>query len=40
MTSGQCCGFHMWVVGSNIAVRHCVTDMLSVLCVPYVGGGI
>ena len=39
-TCGQCCVFHMWVVGSNIAVGLCVMDMWSVLCVPYVGGGI
>ena len=37
---GQCCVFHMWVVGSNIAVGLCIMDMWSVLCVPYVGGGI
>ena len=39
-TYGQCCGFHMWVVGSNIAVGLCMLDMWSVLCVPYVGDGI
>ena len=30
----------MWVVGSNIAVELSILDMWSVLCVPYVGGGI
>ena len=34
------CVFHMWLLGSNIAVGLCVMDMWSELCVPYLGGGI
>ena len=30
----------MWVVGSKIVIGLYVLDMWSVLCVPYVGGGI
>ena len=30
----------MWVLGSNIATGLYVLDMWSVLCVPYVGGGV
>ena len=37
---GQCYVFHMWVLGSNIAVGLCVMYMWSVLFVPYVGGWI
>ena len=34
--------FHMWVLGSNIAIIEglYVLDMWSVLCVPYMGVGI
>ena len=39
-TCGQCCVFHMWVVGSKIVIGLYVPDMWSVLCVPYVGGGV
>ena len=30
----------MWVVGSKIVIRLYILDMCSVLCVPYVYGGI
>ena len=30
----------MWVVGSKIVIGLYVLDLWSVLCVPYVGGGI
>ena len=30
----------MWVVGSNIVIGLYILDMWSVLCVPYVCGGI
>ena len=30
----------MWVVESNIVIGLYVLDMWSVLCVPYVGGGV
>ena len=30
---GQCCVFHMWVVGYNIAIGLYVMHMLSVMCV-------
>ena len=33
-TCGQCCLFHIWVVGSKIAI---VLDMWSVMCVSQVG---
>ena len=39
-TSGQCCVFHMWVLGSNIVIGLYVLDMWSVLCILYVDGGI
>ena len=39
-TCGQCCVFHMWVVRSNRVIGLYILDMWSVLCVPYVGGGI
>ena len=39
-TCGQCCVFRIWVVGSNIVVGLYVPDMWSVLCVPYICGGI
>ena len=39
-TCGQCCVFHMWVLGSNIVIGVYILDMWSVLCVPYVGVGI
>ena len=32
--------FHILVVGSNIVIGLYVPDMWSVLCVPYLGGGI
>ena len=32
--------FRIWVVGSNIVIGLYVLDMRSVLCVPYMGGGI
>ena len=35
-TCGQCCVFHMWVVGSKIVIGLYILDMWSVLCVPYV----
>ena len=31
--------FHIWVLGSNIAIGLYVLDMCLVLCVPYVGVG-
>ena len=31
---------HMWVVGSKIVIGLYILDMWSVLCVPYVGGGV
>ena len=40
LDSGQCCVFHMWVVGSKIVIGLYILDMWSVLCVPYVGGGV
>ena len=30
----------MWVVGSKIVIGLYILDMRSVLCVPYVGGGV
>ena len=39
-TCGQCCVFHMWVVGSEIVIGLYVPDMWSVLFVPYVGDGV
>ena len=30
----------MWVVGSKIVIGLYILDMWSVLCVPYVGGGV
>ena len=39
-TSGQCCVFHMCVIGSNIVIGLYILDMWSVLCVPYVIDGI
>ena len=39
-TCGQCCVFHMWVMGFKIVIGLYVLDLWSVLCVPYVGGGI
>ena len=30
----------MWVMGSKIVIRLYVLDLWSVLCVPYVGGGV
>ena len=30
----------MWVVGSEIVIGVYILDMWSVLCVPYVGGGV
>ena len=30
----------MWVVGSKIVIGLFILDMWSVLCVPYVGGGV
>ena len=39
-TCGQCCVFRIWVMGSNTVIELYVLDMWSVLCVPYVGGGI
>ena len=30
----------MWVVGSKIVIELYILDMWSVLCVPYVGGGV
>ena len=30
----------MWVVGSKILIGLYILDMWSVLCVPYVGGGV
>ena len=32
--------FDIWVLGSKIAIVLYVLDMWSVLCVPYMGGGI
>ena len=37
---GQCCVFHILVVGSYIVIGLYVLDKWSVLCVLYVGGGI
>ena len=40
---GQCFVFHMWLLGSNIVIiiRSVRTGHVwSVLCVPYLGGGI
>ena len=37
---GQCCVFSIWFVGSKIVIGLYVLDMWSVLCVPYVDGGI
>ena len=34
------CFVCMWVVCSNIVIGMYVLDMWSVLCVPYLGGGI
>ena len=39
-TCGQCCVFRILVVGSYIVIGLYVLDKWSVLCVPYVGGGI
>ena len=39
-TCGQCCLLCMRVVCSNIVVGLYILDMWSVLCVPYVCGGI
>ena len=39
-TCSECCVFHMWVVWSKIVIGVYVLDMWSVLCVPYVGGGV
>ena len=30
----------MWVVGSKIVIGLYILDMWSVLCVPYMGGGV
>ena len=30
----------MWMVGSEIVIGLYILDMWSVLCVPYVGGGV
>ena len=39
-TCGQCCLLCMRVVCSNIVIGLYILDMWSVLCVPYVGGGV
>ena len=39
-TCGQCCVLCMLVVCSNIVIGMSVLDTWSVLCVPYLGGGI
>ena len=39
-TCGQCCVFRMRVMGSNKVIELYVLDIWSVLCVPYVDGGI
>ena len=39
-TCDQCCVFCMRVVRSNRVIGLYILDMWSVLCVPYVGGGI
>ena len=36
----NCMAFHIWVVGFSIVIGLDILDMWSVLCVPYVGGGI
>ena len=39
-TCGQCCVFRTRVMRSNKVIELYVLDMWSVLCVPYVDGGI